>query len=238
MTAIAAFAAPSSVLPMSFASMQVDSSDARKRRREILVSQRIASEDGNLSSSSTSSREESCPAIKKRKVVVSSSDDETVVEDPMSVKNSSKTKKPQMKYDPNIPMTKEEATAWRREERRKRNRESAAASRQRQRDRIEELESERNYWKRQFEAVQVKILAFQEQDPHLHPVEAIAEPEPTTNLEITRPETPQPVMSITFSPRASPTTSTFLDLAGEGDMKLSHVELQQPKPFKMISRQA
>jgi len=39
-------------------------------------------------------------------------------------------------------MTKDEASAWRREQRRLRNRESAAASRQKTRDRIAELEDE------------------------------------------------------------------------------------------------
>ena len=57
-----------------------------------------------------------------------------------------------MRYEPDVPMTKEEATAWRREQRRKRNRESAAASRQRQRDRIAELEVEVDEWKVKYQA--------------------------------------------------------------------------------------
>ena len=67
------------------------------------------------------------------------------------------TKKPQMKYDPDVPMTKEEAALWRREQRRKRNRESAAASRQRQRDRIVELESEVEEWKIKYEQIMHQI---------------------------------------------------------------------------------
>jgi len=46
------------------------------------------------------------------------------------------------RYDPGIPMTKEELTLWRKEARRVRNRESASASRQKTRQRIEELEDE------------------------------------------------------------------------------------------------
>lgn len=46
------------------------------------------------------------------------------------------------RYDPGVPMDREQLKAWRKEARRVRNRESAAASRQRNRDRIGELESE------------------------------------------------------------------------------------------------
>ena len=56
----------------------------------------------------------------------------------------------QIRYDPEIPMSKEQLAAWRREARRVRNRESAAASRQRIRDRITELEIERDEWKTRF----------------------------------------------------------------------------------------
>lgn len=63
-------------------------------------------------------------------------------------KNGVTKKKPQMRYDPSVPMTKEEAAVWRREQRRKRNRDSAAASRQRQRNRILELEGEVAEWKK------------------------------------------------------------------------------------------
>lgn len=70
---------------------------------------------------------------------------------------TTKKKKPQNKYEPDVPMTKEEAAAWRREQRRKRNRESAAASRQRQRDRITELEKELGEWKAKFSAVMGRL---------------------------------------------------------------------------------
>jgi len=69
-----------------------------------------------------------------------------------------------MKYDPDIPMTKEEAAVWRREQRRKRNRESAAASRQRQRDRIAELEVEVDDWKEKYDEIMNKIHALSAHD--------------------------------------------------------------------------
>ena len=80
---------------------------------------------------------------------VSHCDDFESSVDPLD--DNSKTKKPQMRYEPDVPMTKEEAAVWRREQRRKRNRESAAASRQRQRDRITELEVEVDDWKVKFQ---------------------------------------------------------------------------------------
>ena len=48
--------------------------------------------------------------------------------------------KRQARYDPGVPMTRDELTSWRKEARRVRNRESAAASRQRTREKIDELE--------------------------------------------------------------------------------------------------
>eukprot|EP00579_Thalassiosira_antarctica_P013051 CAMPEP_0201945626 /NCGR_PEP_ID=MMETSP0903-20130614/54000_1 /ASSEMBLY_ACC=CAM_ASM_000552 /TAXON_ID=420261 /ORGANISM="Thalassiosira antarctica, Strain CCMP982" /LENGTH=359 /DNA_ID=CAMNT_0048488697 /DNA_START=47 /DNA_END=1126 /DNA_ORIENTATION=- len=69
----------------------------------------------------------------------------------VTVRKTEGAKRPQMKYDPSVPMTKEETSAWRREQRRKRNRESAAACRKRQRDRISELEDEVSGWKAKFD---------------------------------------------------------------------------------------
>lgn len=208
---------------MSVAPMQADSSDARKRRRDVLALHRSSSDDGNLSTSPvvTSPVEESCTAAKKQRKAVVSSDDETVSDGAPCAR--SKKPKPQMKYDPDIPMTKEEATAWRRDQRRKRNRESAAASRQRQRDRIDELELELNHWKALFESVQAEMQALQD---------------PEANLDVSGVETSRPEPLCNFVPHpASPTSTAFLDLAGE-EVKIPQVDMQQPKPIKMISRQA
>jgi len=69
----------------------------------------------------------------------------------------SKSKKSQITYNPDIPMTKEQLTSWRREMRRVRNRESAAASRRKVRDRIEELEDEVDVWKKRYQAVMARL---------------------------------------------------------------------------------
>jgi len=69
----------------------------------------------------------------------------------VTVRKTEGAKRPQMKYDPSVPMSKEATSAWRREQRRKRNRESAASCRKRQRDRISELEAEVDGWKAKFE---------------------------------------------------------------------------------------
>ena len=93
---------------------------ARKRRREILVSQRSTGLDTTIAQPVPTPIIE--PQTKRRKV------------EAVATKGASKPgKKPQMKYEPQVPMSKEETAAWRREQRRKRNRESAAASRQRHR---------------------------------------------------------------------------------------------------------
>jgi len=140
---------------------------ARKRRREIRLSQRI----GNQSTTTTSqiafpdmAVSTSEPATKKPRNESSSTTISTVKPSPTTViiMTTAKKKKPQMKYDPDVPMTKEEAAIWRREQRRKRNRESAAASRQRQRDRIAELEVELDDWKTKYEEILRKISAAEE----------------------------------------------------------------------------
>lgn len=66
-------------------------------------------------------------------------------------------KKTQIQYNPDVPMTKEQLTSWRREMRRVRNRESAAASRRKVRDRIEELEEEVDIWKKRYEEAMARL---------------------------------------------------------------------------------
>ena len=80
-----------------------------------------------------------------------SDDDDASQSDGSKAKNGCRSKKTQIRYDPSVPMDKEQLAAWRREARRVRNRESAAASRQRIRGRISELEVEVNDWKTKYE---------------------------------------------------------------------------------------
>lgn len=60
-------------------------------------------------------------------------------------------KRPQLKYDPAIPMLPLQTSAWRAEQRRKRNCESAAACRRKQREMVSVLEIEVANWKRKFD---------------------------------------------------------------------------------------
>ena len=85
----------------------------------------------------------------KRKIR-SSSDNETV------------KKKTQIRYDPEVPMTKEQLASWRREARRVRNRESAAASRQRIRSRITELECEVDGWKKKYNEAMGRLQVLEQ----------------------------------------------------------------------------
>ena len=122
---------------------------ARKRRRQILTSQRTKSGEEGLVSS---------PSKKRCIEPITSNTTSSALDDTKrSTTAGTKSKKSQMRYDPDVPMSKEEAAAWRKEQRRKRNRESAAASRQRQRDRISELEQEVSDWKSKYEEALSRI---------------------------------------------------------------------------------
>lgn len=203
----------------------VDPSDARKRRRAILTLQRTVS-GGDHPIVTTSA---DVVVKKRRKQVVS--DDDSGEEGPSCVRGNKK--KPQLKYDPEVPMTKEEATAWRREQRRQRNRLSAAMSRQRQRNHITELEGELDGWKSKYQAVMDKIQAIEKANPEL----AKKLPEP-------RSMSPEPVPS---GPAVvtSPTSSAMFPhvVALEENLKLPGDFLDQgtaaaAQPPKMISRPA
>jgi len=151
---------------------------ARKRRREILSSQRTSSstsactnaqpqvslesqnndvETAPLPLTLSPPSTPSCPSKKQKlndKPSATGSQSKTTSKPKAAQKKKANT---QMRYDPDVPMTKEEAAAWRREARRVRNRESAAASRQKTRDRIVQLEGEVDMWKRKYEEVMSKL---------------------------------------------------------------------------------
>jgi len=147
--------------------------ETRKRRREVRATQRggtSSSDDDddddvvvtNSSSDVVLANSNFTEANKRMKATTMNSGasiDCSYTNEPLFSfkKSTSIGKKQQMKYDPDVPMTKEEAAKWRREQRRKRNRESAAASRQRQRDRITELEVHVEDWKSKFEDVMARI---------------------------------------------------------------------------------
>jgi len=71
----------------------------------------------------------------------------------------------QNRYEPDVPMTKEQEAEWRKEARKQRNRESAAASRSKVRNRIIELESEVEGWKAKYVALMQRLDALEKATP-------------------------------------------------------------------------
>lgn len=178
--------------------MPTDPAEARKRRKEIIQSQRSEGEaieaaaaaaaaptkKGKSKASATTTTEKKPP--KKRKVTAeddnnhttsaSVDNDDIIANQAAKSSNNSvsggggddsesdsisKNKKTQIRYDPEVPMSKEQLAAWRREARRVRNRESAAASRQRIRSRISELEDEVSEWKSKYGEAMQRLEALE-----------------------------------------------------------------------------
>lgn len=90
------------------------------------------------------------------------------IEDEVQVDPVTKKPKPSItgikkksRYDPGVPMTRDELKEWRKEARRVRNRESAAASRKRNRERIDELESEVDVLKSKYAAALKFIMGLE-----------------------------------------------------------------------------
>mmetsp|Transcript_23380 Transcript_23380/g.57514 ORF Transcript_23380/g.57514 Transcript_23380/m.57514 type:complete len:253 (+) Transcript_23380:93-851(+) len=238
MTAVVApVVLPSTQLPVG------PQAEARKRRREILSSQRsqtMTSADLELSNA----QETACailPAIESAMAAPPTKKQKT------DGKSRKAGKKPQMKYDPDVPMTKEEATAWRREQRRKRNRESAAASRQRQRDRINVLEGEVEAWKSKYEATMAAIARLEQQKAegtadavltHLPPL-----PDTSCSKFVSPPASPGHSPSYEMSdPVASPVPSSSLlppSLVSPQESSTAIVKMESCEPSdNLISRPA
>lgn len=208
------------------------------------------STDGMSTSETVSSFDPTTQARKRRREILTTTQQRhTDVANTKRLKLS--PKKPQMKYDPEVPMTKTEAAQWRREQRRKRNRESAAASRQRQRDRIQELELEVDGWKDKYQEIlrQIECLE-QDKEPAVISTPFLTAVTPSmTDTKITtpstdsRPQTPPPTPH-EVTPRASPTSScAFVSI--DTPLNVKSQELQDEinnndeiEPSKMISRHA
>jgi hypothetical protein len=216
------------------------SAEARKRRREILALQRsvsVSPSDLALSPIEpipvVSAAEVPC---KRRKVE--------------QTKDGKPAKKPQMKYDPDVPMTKEEATVWRREQRRKRNRESAAASRQRQRDRIVELEIEVEGWQTKFDDIMAKITKLEklaaEKNLTVPPQSELLISIPKGVSKLVSPPSSPGHSTYADSPQASPVASSVSALVDSSQVSKERIANQLMEEAgkhsqhsdKMISRQA
>lgn len=151
---------------------EVDPTSARKRRKEILAGtrKRVKEEDNHDhehdNDSGTDDQDEN-----------STSMDE--------IQNRPKTKY-QNRYEPEVPMTKEQAAEWRREARRKRNRESAAASRNKIRNRINELEDEVQDWKDKYSSLLDRIDLLEHKHMNMHglgPAVAVSNADGNQQLE-------------------------------------------------------
>lgn len=140
------------------------------------------------------------------------------------------------RYDPGVPMTKDELVAWRKEARRVRNRESAAASRKRTRDRIDELEGQVSEIKSKYSAALERILQL----------EAVAS---VHNLVVPATSTSFPQDASLVSPCPSTTSSPQLDatpsISPQDTFTLSQEEKQNQEAtqkyqhiYEMISRNA
>jgi len=242
MIAAAATPTPATTLP-PVADTQ-SAVDARKRRVELLKMTRAANSSGDehpfvpcvvaslaqivvpttITTSSTS--------VKKRRVSDASS-----VSSSSSSNSSSRKKRPtQMRYDPEVPMTKEEAAAWRREARRVRNRQSAAASRQKTRDRIEELEAEVDCWQLKFAELEAKVRAYEVQNSVKVVKENAAQPQQTANSSVS--------VDAEVSDSVMASAATLIDLSPvlsaatkiEGDEGVPVEKMEQH--LNMISRPA
>jgi hypothetical protein len=101
-------------------------------------------------------------------------EEELVVVDPVSSastsdkKNSNEKPKPhitgikkQSRYDPGVPMNRQELREWRKEARKVRNRQSAAESRKRNRERITELEGEVDVLQSKYSAALQRIVELE-----------------------------------------------------------------------------
>mmetsp|Transcript_13928 Transcript_13928/g.19511 ORF Transcript_13928/g.19511 Transcript_13928/m.19511 type:complete len:237 (+) Transcript_13928:3-713(+) len=135
-----------------------DKALARKRRIELRQQQRKAH--------GTSSEEDRTEGSKKRKRPEDdciSTDDSSLLPDETSSKSKPSLTgiKRQARYEPGVPMTKKELTAWRKEARRVRNRLSAAESRKKTRSRIEELEDAMGALQKKYSAAMERILELE-----------------------------------------------------------------------------
>jgi hypothetical protein len=143
-------AAVPSAVPSPFADhpVVIVPAAARKRRREIEIGLVLGEEDSDETMVLQADPAASAYDVVLPAPLVAAQPIVTILP---SRGGGSSNKRPQLKYDPSVPMTREQTSAWRREQRRKRNRESAAACRRRQRELVSVLEVEVASWRHKFE---------------------------------------------------------------------------------------
>lgn len=130
--------------------------------------------------------------------------------------------KPQKFYAPESAtsnMTREELSAWRKEERRKRNRASAAASRIKTQSKIADLEGQVSHWKSKCEEMQDRMMKLQRQVDMLtraqSPTLMSQQQQQQHNLvspPSSQPNSPSSTSSSLLEPHPSIVTSSSLDV--------------------------
>lgn len=206
---------------------------ARKRRRQLRAVQR-GSQDSDDDSFE-------CPMTPKRDAEDLDEED-YLPESASSSPNPSITGiKKQARYEPGVPMSREQLTAWRKEARRVRNRESAAASRKRTRERIEELESEVSVWQSKYSAALKRIQEL-EAAVSLKSKGAFT---PRVLTPVSTPASPRKIVSPATSAKSTPELTPYLppadpreffSLDEKEDVHKEEVEKRYQHIIEMISR--
>merc|ERR1712232_441151 len=159
---------------------------------------------------------------------------------------SAESKKPhitgikrQARYDPGVPMTRTELTAWRKEARRVRNRESAAESRRRTRSRIEELEAKLSTMENKYEIALKRISELESLKSRDDGIMRNSPQTPRTVESLPKEETPcveTSVVSPSISPVSSPVYDpSLIDIEGSHINHITQVNVQC-QHINMISR--
>jgi bZIP transcription factor len=167
---------------------------AAARKRRIQQRRRCAN---------TEEEDDYAPTAKRtRNEKTSTSDDESDESSPSSQQQvpSLRGIKKQTRYEPGVPMPKDQLAAWRKEARRVRNRESAAASRQKTRQRIEELEVIVSELEQKYASALDMIQQLQKDKAKLLDQVKTSAPSPTPP--------PPPQVSPVSSPKVTPTITT------------------------------
>ena len=206
---------------------------ARKRR----IQQRRAALRASVEDDSA------CPETKRARL--SGVDDE---EDATAFSESDERASPsvrgikrQTRYEPGVPMTKEELQKWRKQARRVRNRESAAASRQKTRERISELEIEVSDLQAELAKAHARITELEAASKASPPtVDIVVKSDPLISKKATMSPRPardvsqvSPAPSPTVSPRISPQSPRSLSLPEDFSLDSCRSSVSLPT---MISR--
>jgi bZIP transcription factor len=115
--------------------------------------------------------------------------------------------KKQSRYEPVVPMSKEELSEWRKEARRVRNRESAAASRRKTRERIEELEGQVHVIESKYAKALERIAELEKSQTTPAAIPLMGN---TTAVAIENQEPPLPARTV--SPNISSTTPSLKEV--------------------------